>query len=126
MSKLTVITPTYDRASTLSGCWESLRRQTCRDFQWLIIDDGSTDGTGDIVQGFRDASPEMCIDYIYKENGGKHTALNTSHPYIKGDYVAILDSDDTLIPTAVEEILAAWAQFSAQKEVGRVIFLKGY
>lgn len=126
MALLTIITPTYNRASTLPGCWESLRRQTCRDFQWLIVDDGSTDGTGNVVQGFRDAAPELRIDCVYKENGGKHTALNAAHPYIRGDYVVILDSDDTLIPTAVEEILAAWEQFSAQKEVGRIIFLKGY
>ena len=126
MSKLTIITPTYNRASTLAACWKSLSLQTCRDFQWLIIDDGSTDGTQAAVEGFRAAAPEMCIDYVYKENGGKHTALNASHPYIKGDYVVILDSDDTLIPTAVEEILAAWEQYSQAAEVGRVIFLKGY
>ena len=66
----------------------------------------------------------MRIQYIYKENGGKHTALNASHPYISGDYVLVLDSDDTLVDTAVEDIYRGWSEHD-EKDIGIVIFLKG-
>ena len=126
MPMLTILTATYNRADCLSACWNSLREQTCGDFQWLIIDDGSTDQTREVVQSFRDAAPEMNIEYHYKENGGKHTALNAAHPHIKGEYVVTLDSDDTLTPNAVEQILSAWERYKADSTVGRVIFLKGF
>lgn len=126
MPKLTVITPTYNRAECLNECWESLKKQTCKDFQWLIIDDGSTDNTREVVENFIANSDDIFIDYVYKENGGKHTALNKSHEHIVGDYVVILDSDDTFTENAVEDILGAWNKFDKNSEVGRVIFLKGY
>lgn len=126
MPKLTILTATYNRADCLTDCWNSLKAQTCSDFQWLIVDDGSTDNTADLVAEFIKSSPEMQIDYVYKPNGGKHTALNASHPHIQGDYVLTLDSDDRLIPTAVEDVLSAWARYDAHEEVGQIIFLKGY
>lgn len=126
MPELTIITATYNRADSLSDCWNSLKEQSCMDFQWLIIDDGSTDDTEKAVSYFQRETPDMCIDYVYKKNGGKHTALNKAHQYIKGKYVVILDSDDTLTPDAVDLILKTWHQYEWQKEVGQVIFLKGY
>lgn len=126
MPKLTVITPTYNRASCLEGCWESLKQQSCMDFQWLIVDDGSTDDTAAVVAGFQGSKPEFTVDYVSKENGGKHTALNAAHPHICGEYVVILDSDDRFVDTAVEEILRGWQPYEENSEVGRLIFLKGY
>lgn len=126
MKTLTIITPTFNRADCLKKCWESLKSQTSKDFQWLIIDDGSTDNTKETVESFISSSSDMCIEYQYKVNGGKHTALNYSHPYIQGKYVAFLDSDDTFTDDAVEEILKAWEEFGQNSEVGQVIFLKGY
>lgn len=126
MPDLTIITPTYNRAEYLKKCWDSLKNQTCMNFQWLIIDDGSTDNTAEIVARFQADSKNMVIDYVYKKNGGKHTALNKSHEYIKGKYVAILDSDDQLLPDAVDTILSAWRKYDQQSEVGQIIFLKGY
>lgn len=126
MPKLTIITPTYNRAGCLTECWESLRRQTCKDFQWLVIDDGSTDRTPELIDEIKLNNPQFCIDYIQKENGGKHTALNHSHLYIKGDYVVVLDSDDQFTETAVELILTNWKQYEHHPEVGQLIFLKGY
>lgn len=126
MPRLTVITPTYNRASCLEGCWESLKQQSCTDFQWLIVDDGSTDDTAAVVAGFRESKPEFTVDYVSKENGGKHTALNAAHPHICGEYVVILDSDDRFVDTAVEEILRGWQPYEENREVGRLIFLKGY
>ncbi|MBR6428375.1 MAG: glycosyltransferase family 2 protein [Clostridia bacterium] len=125
MALLTIITPTYNRENCLGACMDSLLKQTVFDFQWLVVDDGSTDGTAGLVRGFADSNPPFAVDLVQKANGGKHTALNASHPYIKGDYVTVLDSDDTLVPNAVERILAAWSGFACDPEVGRIIFLKG-
>lgn len=125
MAVLTIITPTYNRADCLQKCWESLLAQTSFSFQWLIVDDGSTDNTTDLVKEMTAKTEQFAIDYLKKENGGKHTALNASHPLIKGDYVLILDSDDTLTPNAVERTLAEWEKFGADESVGRIIFLKG-
>lgn len=123
MAKLTIITPTYNRAHTLPRCYDSLIRQTCRDFEWIIVDDGSTDDTKHIIGGFvSDAFP---IIKIYKENGGKHTALNASHPYIHGNYVLILDSDDYLTDTAVEVVLSNWEKYEGDDSIGVLTFLRG-
>ncbi|MBE6116339.1 MAG: glycosyltransferase family 2 protein [Erysipelotrichaceae bacterium] len=122
---ITIITPTYNRADCLKKCWESLCRQSFSGFQWLVIDDGSADNTEEVVKGFI-ADSQFEIDYYKKKNGGKHTALNFSHPYIKGQYMAILDSDDTLTPNGLERLKDTWERYSSNKEVGQVIFLKGY
>lgn len=126
MPTLTIITPTYNRADCLRACWASLKAQTEKQFQWLIVDDGSTDATPETVAGFAAEQSGIQIDYIRKENGGKHTALNASHPHIQGNYVVILDSDDSLVPEAVSSILKAWKQFENNSQVGRIIFFKGY
>ena len=126
MPTLTVITPTYNRADCLKKCWASLQAQTNRDFQWLIVDDGSTDDTPQTVSRIKAESGCVQVDYIQKENGGKHTALNAAHPHIRGKYVLVLDSDDRLVPDAVSVVLEAWARYGSDPEVGRIIFLKGY
>lgn len=126
MPELTIITPTYNRAHCLADCWESLKNQTCTDFQWLVSDDGSTDDTEQLISEIRKENPTFRIDYIRKENGGKHTALNAAHPHIKGKYVLVLDSDDRLTTTAVGQVLAAWSRYESNRTVGQVIFLKGY
>ena len=126
MARLTIITPTYNRADCLKDCWNSLCAQTVPDFQWLIVDDGSTDDTAAVVKELQEHSTAFQIDFLKKPNGGKHTALNFSHPYISGLYVVILDSDDTLTPNAVETILAKWSLFENDADVGRIIFLKGF
>ena len=122
---LTVITPSYNRGQLLRACMASLRAQTDPRFEWIVVDDGSTDDTPQIAAAFSAEAPELTIRYVRKENGGKHTALNASHPYIHGKYVLILDSDDTLTPDAVEQVLAAWSRWESHAEVGIVILLKG-
>lgn len=126
MARLTIITPTYNRADCLRVCWDSLCAQTVSDFQWLVVDDGSTDDTAAVVKELQDRTTAFQIDYLKKPNGGKHTALNYSHPYISGAYVVILDSDDTLTQNAAETILAKWSLFENDADVGRIIFLKGF
>lgn len=122
---LTILTPTYNRGKLLKNCYGSLKDQTVKNFQWLIVDDGSEDETEQIVTEFCLESSEMDITYLKKNNGGKHTALNYAHPYIKGEYVLILDSDDTLIDRAVEMAYDGWKKYESNEEVGIVIYLKG-
>lgn len=123
MTLLSVITPSYNRAHTLSRCYDSLKRQSSKAFEWIIVDDGSTDETQKAISSFSDDA--FPIFRILKENGGKHTALNAAHPYIHGDYVLILDSDDYLTDTAVSEVLTAWKRYDGNKQVGILTFLKG-
>ena len=92
---ITVFTPTYNRAHFLPALYGSLLGQTNKDFEWLIVDDGSTDGTRDLVEGWIVKSP-FPIRYSYQENGGKHRAINNGVQIAKGDWFFIVDSDDTL------------------------------
>lgn len=107
MSYVTVVTPTYNRASNLPQAYHCLINQTFKDFEWLIIDDGSTDHTEDVVNGFIHDG-KLTIRYYKKENGGKHTALNFSYQYVNTDYLVILDSDDEFTNTALEVFHDTW------------------
>lgn len=107
MSYLTVCTPTYNRAYLLKRPYESLKRQTFKDFEWLIIDDGSSDNTEEVVNQFIEESTFPII-YIKKENGGRASALNESYKYLKTKYVINLDSDDEYTPNALQVIHDIW------------------
>ena len=120
---LSIITPTYNRGHLLHQCYESLVRQTDKDFEWIIADDGSQDNTQCLVNAFDDTF--FLIKYIRKENGGKHTALNAAHPFVCGKYVLILDSDDQLTEDAVSQVRQAWSRYENNPKVGIVTFLKG-
>lgn len=122
--KLTVITPTYNRKDLLKKCFHSLMKQTCFDFEWIVVDDGSTDGTETEIQPLLDEELPFSAIYVKKKNGGKHTALNSAHPYIHGKYILLLDSDDTLTSDAVEIVLDAWNKYDANSDIGMVVFLK--
>lgn len=123
---LTIITPSYNRSELLKQCYESLAKQTNKNFQWLVVDDGSSDNTKAVMHSLQSKENGFIIDYVYKKNGGKHTALNESHKYIKGKFVSILDSDDQFTEDAVETILDEWDKYEDNTEVGQLIFLKGY
>lgn len=86
MKLLSVITPTFNRSLLLKRCFASLAAQTDRRFEWIIVDDGSTDETETVTAAFRLQAPEMNISYLRKDHGGKHTALNAAHPLIHGDW----------------------------------------
>ncbi len=107
MKSITVFTPTFNRAHTLQRAFNSLLQQTSKDFEWLIIDDGSTDGTKELVESFSE-NADFNIRYFWKENGGRHTAVNYSYQYLRTPYVVTLDSDDELLPDAIELMLQAW------------------
>ena len=103
--EITIITPSYNRAKILPACYESLKRQTLKDFLWMIVDDGSTDDTNVIVSNWIGECTEFSIEYIKKENGGKASALNKAFDKLKTPYACVLDSDDKLSPYAIEKAL---------------------
>lgn len=97
---ITIFTPTYNRVHTLQRLYDSLCQQTCFEFEWLIVDDGSTDKTKELCSYFY--SDIFKIRYFRKENGGKHRAINYAVPLAKGEWFFIVDSDDYLKCDAVE------------------------
>ncbi|MCZ4332377.1 glycosyltransferase family 2 protein [Aeromonas hydrophila] len=97
------MTPTYNRAYALPRLYDSLCQQTRRDFEWLVIDDGSTDGTAELIFDNRIKS-DFSINYFYKENGGKHRAINEGVVHATGDWIVIVDSDDLLTGDAVAKL----------------------
>ncbi|MDE6116907.1 MAG: glycosyltransferase family 2 protein [Duncaniella sp.] len=119
MKTLTVFTPTYNRAHTLRRVYESLCTQTCDDFEWLVIDDGSTDFTGQLVNGFIREN-RIPVRYIHKENGGLHTAYNTAYANIDTELSVCVDSDDFMPEDAVEIIIAEWRGRNNGKYLGLI------
>ena len=103
----TVFTPAYNRAKLLPRAYESLKKQTFKDFEWLIIDDGSTDNTAEVVKEWQATSP-FPIHYVAKPNGGKHTAINRGAKEACGRLFASLDSDDWYTPQTLERFLHHW------------------
>ncbi|MEG1296876.1 MAG: glycosyltransferase family A protein, partial [Niameybacter sp.] len=106
---LTVFTPTYNRAHTLGQCYESLKRQTSKNFIWLIIDDGSSDGTEQLVKQWMKEGI-VSIQYHYQHNQGMHGAHNTAYELIQTELNVCIDSDDYMTDDAVEKIVAFWSQ----------------
>lgn len=117
MYTLTVFTPAYNRAHTLGRTYESLCRQTCKDFEWLVIDDGSTDGTRDLVSGWI-AEGKIIIRYMWKENGGLHTGYNTAIANIDTELCVCIDSDDWMPDDAVEKIITFWRKNGSEDVAG--------
>ena len=103
--KTTVFTPTYNRAYILHNLYHSLQRQTCRDFEWLIVDDGSTDNTEALVTSWIAEDNDFPIRYYKQPNGGKHRAINWALDLAQGRLFFTVDSDDYLTDDALEKIL---------------------
>lgn len=98
---ITVFTPTFNRAKLLPRLFESLCTQTYNEFEWIVVDDGSTDHTKETIRKFISKAP-FKIQYYYKENGGKHSAINLGLAKAQGDAFFIADSDDTLPKDSLE------------------------
>lgn len=121
---ITVVTPTYNRALELKQLYHSLYNQLCSDFEWLIIDDGSTDDTKEVVEQFV-SEEKIKIKYIYKQNGGKHTALNVAFREVSTELLFIVDSDDILTEDAVQCICDDWDLVKDRNLCG-ISYLRGY
>ena len=119
MPLLTIFTPAYNRAHTLHLGYEALLRQTCQDFEWLIIDDGSTDNTRELVAGWMEEN-KIPISYHYQENQGMHGAHNTAYRLIDTELNTCIDSDDYMPDDAVEKIVTFWKKYGNDKVAGMI------
>lgn len=119
MKKLTVFTPTYNRAYCLHQVYESLCLQKKGDFLWLIIDDGSTDNTHELVEVWKHENV-IDIQYIYQENGGMHAAYNTAYENCQTELIICIDSDDYMATDAAEKIICFWNRYGSEKYSGLV------
>lgn len=117
MKTLTIFTPAYNRAHTLGRTYESLLRQTCDDFEWLIVDDGSKDSTKELVEGWIQEG-KINIRYIYQQNQGMHGAHNTAYRNIDTELNTCIDSDDYMPDDAVETIVNFWKAHGSDKYAG--------
>lgn len=117
---LTVFTPAYNRADLLTRCYESMCKQTNKNFIWMIVDDGSTDNTREISESWVKNTKDFQVIYIYKENGGLHTAYNTAIANIDTELCVCIDSDDFMPDNAVGLILDFWEKNGSDKYAGIV------
>lgn len=122
---ITIFTPTFNRAYIISDLYQSLLRQTHTDFEWLIVDDGSTDSTEALITSFIEEGKIM-IRYYKQVNGGKHRAINKGVALAKGELFFIVDSDDYLTDDAVEKILNKYNDIADEPRVAGVSFRRGY
>ena len=131
MATLTVFTPAYNRAHTIWRTYESMCRQSSKDFEWLVVDDGSTDNTRELVRSWMGdlhdlnenafegrSSSGFRIRYIWKENGGLHTGYNTAYANAETELIVCIDSDDWMPDDAVEKILDCWKERGGDRYAG--------
>lgn len=125
MKKITVFTPTYNRAFCLNTLYKSLCRQTSKDFCWLVIDDGSTDNTEELINIWINEK-HIEIIYLYKNNGGMHTAHNLAYKSIQTELNICCDSDDHLTDNAIELIISKWKSVCNKNNIAGIIGLDAY
>lgn len=126
MPILTVFTPTYNRAYVLSKCYESMKRQSCKDFVWLVVDDGSTDNTRDLVENWKLEDIEFELRYVYQENQGMHSAHNLAYVNIGTEINSCIDSDDYMPDDAVEKIINFWNTCEKNEKISGFLALDAY
>ncbi len=114
MINLTVVTPTYNRAYTLNRVFDSLMQQTYRDFKWLVVDDGSTDNTADLVHEYKEKA-WFPVEYALKNHAGKYEAVNLSYQLVDTKYIINCDSDDAMLPNGLEIIMKLWGEVPEEK-----------
>lgn len=122
MKKITIFTPSYNRAYCLHQCYDSFVRQTNQDFLWLIIDDGSTDNTKELVQSWIDED-KIAIQYHYQENLGMHGGHNAAYRLIETELNVCIDSDDFMPDDAIEIILKNWKHVENNEEFAGLVGL---
>ncbi len=121
---VSVITPIYNRANLIEKLFFSLKKQTTQSFEWIIVDDGSTDNLKEVVTEFKKEAV-FKINYIYKTNGGKHSALNVGIPLAVNEWIFIVDSDDTLSYNSIDIVNNKIEKVKEHSCKG-LIFLKAY
>lgn len=120
---LTIFTPTYNRAHLLTKLYESLVLQESHSFIWLIVDDGSTDDTQNLIKQLQNKSP-FTIQYIKQENQGKHKAINTAVEQTTTDLFLTIDSDDQMLIGSLEKISNLLPAFLENQNIGAICFTR--
>ena len=120
---ITVFTPTYNRAHLLGTLFDSLEGQTDKDFEWLVVDDGSTDDTAGLIGSWAE-SAGFPVRYVRQDNGGKHRAINRGIKEAGGELFFIVDSDDYLTPDAIENIDREWQAVDDKSNMAGLCFRK--
>lgn len=121
---LTILTATYNRAILLSDLYASLCRQTCKDFIWIIVDDGSVDETVSLLRQWEKCNRGFRMQWCTQTNSGKNCAVNNGIQMVETDYTMLLDSDDYLTDDAVEYVLAGLKSISDEKNMAGIAGLK--
>lgn len=114
--KITVFTPTYNRVGLIKNLYKSLLRQSCKDFEWVIVDDGSSDDTEVLVESWLCKSNNFDITYVKVQNGGKHRAINKGIDISNGELFYIVDSDDYIMDDAIERVIKWESTIASSKE----------
>ena len=125
MNKITVFTPTFNRGYLMNKLFHSLNSQTNKHFEWLIVDDGSIDQTGELVETFKEQA-DFEIRYFYQQNGGKHRAINHGLDLAKGELFFIVDSDDSLTDDAIEKIFNNYSGIAFDNSFAGIAFNRGF
>ena len=123
--KFTIFTPTFNRKELLEKLYKSLQKQTYKDFEWLIVDDGSADGTKERVEEFL-SEKKLDIKYYFKENGGKQRAYNFATDKANGELFICLDSDDEYVGNGLETILKYWKKYEKNSNIAGMGYLSTY
>ena len=121
---LTIFTPTYNRAKTITRTYQSIKDQSCKDFEWIIVDDGSTDNTEVLVSSWLQQELDFPIRYIKQSNGGKYRAYNNGLRNAKGELFFCVDSDDWLPKDSVKQIKGHYDELISDKLLAGLIALK--
>jgi len=124
--KITVFTAVYNRAHTLDRLYQSLKRQTFRDFEWVVVDDGSIDNTEQLINSYISSKDFFSITYYKQKHGGKHRAINNGLDLAKGELFFLVDSDDYITDNALERIIFWEDKIHNKKEYAGLCGLSGY
>ncbi len=122
---LCIFTPTFNRGYILTRLYNSLKNQTCQEFEWFIVDDGSSDNTEELIKGFQEEEL-IKIKYVKTSNGGKQRAHNLAVSQCTDELFLCVDSDDYLVDNAVEKLIRKWDSVRGDEDIAGVVFLKGY
>lgn len=114
MKQLTVVTCTYNRAHTLPAVFESLMEQDYQDFKWLVVDDGSTDGTEELIAQYKKQA-WFPVEYTKKNHAGKYEAVNLSYKLVDTPYIISCDSDDAMLPGGLTKVMKLWNEVPPEK-----------